>query len=92
MSKYSKVEKFLQAGGVSQPLYTQKYVDKKDKVINELLSRIANLEYELENKNNIISEIKEDMKIYFYNYSFQGYGEVVDDVLKMYNKIERSDK
>ena len=92
MSKYSKVEKFLQDGGVSQPLYTQKYVDKKDKVINELLSRIANLEREVEELENLKEELKEDMKMYFYNYSFQGYGDVVDDVLKMYNKIERRNK
>lgn len=92
MSKYSKVEKFLQAGGVSQPLYTQKYVDKKDKVINELLSRIANLEREVEELESLKEELKEDMKMYFYNYSFQGYGDVVDDVLKMYNKIERRNK
>lgn len=92
MSKYSNVEKFLEDGGVSQPLYTQKYVDKKDKVINELLSRIANLECEVEELESLKEELKEDMKMYFHNYSFQGYGEVVDDVLKMYNKIERRNK
>lgn len=31
---------------------------RKNKVINELLSRIANLEYEVEKSNNIINELK----------------------------------
>lgn len=39
----------------------------KDKVINDLLSRIAQLEYEVERLNNIIKEIKdyfEDLEIF----------------------------
>ena len=32
---------------------------EKDKVINDLLSRIAKLEYEVERLNNIIKEVRE---------------------------------
>lgn len=33
---------------VSSKLYTQKYVDNKNKVINDLLKRISDLEFEVE--------------------------------------------
>lgn len=76
----SNVEKFLEAGGVSQPLYTQKYVDKKDNVITELLKRIATLEYEVERQDNIIEEVE--------NYvEKMSYSSIVDNPKKDLQKI-----
>ena len=37
-------------------------MDSKDKVINDLLSRIAKLEYEVERLNNIINELEKWLK------------------------------
>lgn len=78
----SNVEKFLEAGGISQPLYTQKYIDKKENVITELLKRIANLEYEVERQDNIIEEVN--------NYvEKMSYASVIDNPKKDLSKILR---
>lgn len=40
----------------STTLYTQKYVDEKDKTINELLKRISELEFEVEERDRRIDK------------------------------------
>ena len=57
-----------------------KELDKKDKVINDLLKRIANLEYEVERQDNILEEINN----YVDKLSYQ---DIVDNPKKDLQKI-----
>ena len=67
---------------VSSKLYTQKYVDKKDKVINELLKRISDLEFEVER----LEKEHEEARIYIHiNYPVCS-GKDLLDILKGVNK------
>ena len=40
-------------------LYTQEYVDEKDNIINDLLKRISNLEFEVEERDRRIDKATE---------------------------------
>ena len=43
-------------------------VEEKDKVINDLLSKIAKLEYEVERQDNIINELEKELNKDFTTY------------------------
>ena len=45
----------------STTLYTQKYVDEKDKTINELLKRISELEFEVERYEKMIDTLEKHL-------------------------------
>ena len=84
----SNVEKFLEAGGVSQPLYTQKYIDKKENVITELLKRIATLEYEVEKQDNTLEEVNKYVEKMSYSSIVDNPKKDLQKILKKENKNE----
>lgn len=70
----------------------------KDKVITELLSRIAKLEYEVERLNNIINEVREIFKDYGVKEDIVNYtmyyisGEMILTVLEILDKVDKENK
>ena len=61
-----KVAYFRLDGGSSR-LYTQEYVDKKDKVINDLLKRISDLEFEVERLEKVVNKTIESVQEHYDN-------------------------
>ena len=67
----------------------------KDKVINDLLSRIAKLEYEVEELNNIIEEQDKELEIErlnqyidFYKYLTEKQNKEIERLNNIINEIE----
>lgn len=66
-------------------------LNKKDTVINQLLERISNLEFEVERLNNIINKYVEDMENYLESnppVDMQDYTHTVSDIEFLEKNIE----
>lgn len=56
------IRRYIKEHSTTIKAYTQEYVDKKDKVINNLLKRISDLEFEVERLDKVVKVKDEGFK------------------------------